>query len=82
MYKHASFVGKRQNKAAKQLPDKRDVLTNATLRCVASHHPNDIITCRRKIPDKVLRGEKYKYKDIRFMRNEVTIRAKTMCVSA
>ena len=55
MYKHASFARKRVDKAAKQLPGKRDVLTNATLRCVASRHPNDIITCRRKIPDKVLR---------------------------
>ena len=79
VYKHASFARKRVDKAAKQLPGKRDVLTNATLRYVASRHPNDIITCRRKIPDKVLRGEKYKYKDIRVMRNEVTMKAKTMC---
>ena len=78
-YRRVSFVKKRRHKAAKTIAGKGDIVANAALRCVASHHPNDIITCRRKIPDKVLQGENYKYKDIRAMQNEVTVRAKTIC---
>jgi CRP-like cAMP-binding protein len=52
---------------------------NKQLLFVKMCHPYDIVTCRKKIPQQLIRGKSFKHKDMRNLRNHVTIRAKTMC---
>ena len=65
----------------KNVPNKENQSkkTKKKLHFIKICHPHDIITCRNKIPQNILNGENYKFKEIRNLKNDVTAIAKTMC---